>query len=274
MSLLARILAKKREEVKDLKSKVSAYTDAYASFQTPPKRVRAPLDVRVKLRRPPGSSLRLIAEIKFKSPSAGSLSRVLGVADRAKAYAEAGASMVSVLTDHEFFDGSFSNLMSAGVALGKTDVPLLAKEFVIDPVQITAAARSGADAVLVIVRIVDDVALKELFAACKEERIEPLVEVFSEAELERAVAHGARVIGVNARDLDTLELDAARAVRVTAKIPKDVIALHLSGVKTKDDVTRLAKGPADGALIGEVLMRQDDPRPLLRSLVSGSPVLN
>jgi indole-3-glycerol phosphate synthase len=274
MSLLARILEKKREEVRDIKSRASAYTDAYASFQTPPKRVRPPLDVTARLHRPSGSALRVIAEIKFKSPSAGQLSRVLGAAARAKAYADAGASMVSVLTDETFFDGSYSNLMSAAVALSKTDVPLLAKEFVIDPVQIAAAARSGADAVLLIVRIVDDAMLKELFGACKEHHIEPLVEVVSEAELERAVKHGARIVGVNARDLDTLEMDAARAESVTTKIPRDVIGLHLSGVKTKEDVLRIAGGPAHGALIGEVLMKEDDPRALLRKLVSASPVLN
>ena len=257
-----------------MKSKASAYTDAYQVFQTPPKRVRAPLDVRTKLRRPPGSSVRLIAEIKFKSPSAGPLSRVLGAAERARAYAEAGASMVSVLTDQEFFDGGFTKLMSAGVALAKTDVPLLAKEFVIDPVQVSAAARSGADAVLLIVRIVDDRALAELLAACKDEHLEPIVEVVSEAELDRALALGTRVIGVNTRDLDTLQMDAERAARVIARIPKDVISLHFSGVKTASDVSKLAQGPVDGALVGEVLMRQDDPRALLRELVRASPILN
>ena len=272
MSFLARIIQKKREEVKLLASKSAAFADAYQSFQM--RRVRAPLDVRAKLKRPVGSSLRLIAEVKFKSPSAGPLSRALTAADRARAYDEAGASMVSVLTDSEFFDGSFADLMSAAVALGKTDVPLLAKEFVIDPVQVTAAARSGADAVLLIVRIVDDRTLSDLFAACKEEHLEPLVEVFSEEDLERAMKHDPRVVGVNTRDLDTLEMNAERAARVTALIPKDVISLHLSGVKTPDDVTRLAAGAVDGALIGEVLMRQDDPRPLLRSLLAGSPILN
>jgi indole-3-glycerol phosphate synthase len=259
VSLLERIVASKRREIASL--------EAPSVDGAPPVR-----DVRARLRRGRGEALRLLCEIKLKSPSAGSLSRALTPPERAAAYARAGASMVSVLCDGPFFDGSFAHLADARRALDLAglDVPLLAKEFVLDPRQIAVARASGADAVLVIVRIVDDAALGALVAHALSLGLEPLVEVADEAEVARALAAGARVIGVNARDLDTLAMDAARAARVLARIPDDVVALHLSGVKTPADVAALAGGRPDGALVGEILMREDDPGALLRALAAAA----
>lgn len=263
MSLLAEILAVKNAEVDALRSK--ARTGAR----------REPIDVVRALRRGPAAPLRLIAEVKLRSPSAGSLSRVLAPDARALAYAEAGASMVSVLCDARFFDGSWEHLAAARARLDRAgrNTPLLAKEFVADERQIEEARDRGADAVLLIARIVNRNRLVELAHAARREGIEPLIEVVDEGELEAAVEAGARVIGVNARDLDTLQMDAARAARVLAAVPRDVVAVHLSGLRSAADVAHLARAAGaardrpDAALIGEALMREDDPREVLASMV-------
>jgi indole-3-glycerol phosphate synthase len=196
------------------------------------------------------------------------LSRALSAGDRAAAYQAAGAAMVSVLTDGRWFDGSLADLRAARE---RTTVPVLCKEFVIDPLQIDHAWAAGADAVLIIVRCVGDQGtLAGLIAAARERGVEPFVEVVTERELERAVEGGARVIGVNARDLDTLEMDLARAARVLAAIPNDRIAVRLSGLRTPIDAAAVAQSRADAALIGEALMRHDDPSGLLADLVAGA----
>jgi indole-3-glycerol phosphate synthase len=256
VSRLEDILAAKRRDVEALRGR--------ARVKARPE----PLDVPGALRRPAGSPLRLIAEVKLRSPSAGPLSRALRPEERALAYAEAGATMVSVLCDPAFFDGSWDHLAAARGRLDAAGraVPLLAKEFVIDERQIEEARDRGADAVLLIARIVDAGRLAQLARAARDEGIEPLLEVVDEPEVHAALAAGARVIGVNARDLDTLAMDPARAARVLAAIPSDAVAVHLSGVRDAADVARLADGRADAVLVGETLMRQDDPRPLLASL--------
>lgn len=255
MSLLANILAGKRREIAALRDRPRQ-----------PSR-RTPLDVLAALRRV-GGPLRLIAEIKLRSPSAGSLSRALTPDARAEAYAESGASMVSVLCDAPFFDGSWDHLATARARLDAAGwaVPLLAKDFVLDQRQADEARDRGADAVLLIARIVDAARLKELVRSARDAGLEPMVEVVDEVELAAALAAGARLVGVNARDLDTLAVDAARAARVLDAIPAEVVAVHLSGLKAPVDVAQIARGRADAALLGEALMRQDDPRPLLRAM--------
>jgi indole-3-glycerol phosphate synthase len=255
MGLLDDILAEKRREIA-----------ALASQPTPSRpaawQVR---DVAATLRRPPGGALRLIAEIKFRSPSAGELSRALGAAERGAAYERAGASMVSVLTDARWFAGSLDHLRQVRAATG---IPLLCKDFLIDPRQLQPAYAAGADAALVIVRCLRDPSvLPTLVNAARALGIEPFVEVVDEPELDQALAAEARVIGVNARDLDALAMDAARAERVLARIPAGVVAVHLSGLSAAKDVARIAASRADAALIGEALMRRDDPTDLLGELV-------
>lgn len=253
MSLLDEILAEKHSEAASLTLTQSARAKAL-----PPR------DVVSALARPPGARLRIIAEVKFRSPSAGPLSRTLSAADRALAYEEAGASMVSVLTDARFFDGSFEHLADAR---GRVHLPLLCKDFIVSPAQVDAAWAKGACAVLVIVRCLQGASLVEIVEAVRTRGLEPFVEVTNEAELERAIDVGARLIGVNARDLDTLAMDRARAARVLDQIPKDVVAVHLSGLKTPEDAREIAASRADAALVGEALMREDDPIPLLRAMV-------
>jgi indole-3-glycerol phosphate synthase len=259
VSVLADILASKRRELPGLHARPR---------QRSP---RTPLDFAGALRRE-GGPLRLIAEVKLRSPSGGALSRALAPDERALAYAEAGATVVSVLCDGPFFDGSWDHLAAARARLDAAGlvVPLLAKEFVLDARQIGEARDRGADAVLLIARIVDAATLKDLARVAREEELEPLLEVVDEAELAAALAAGARVVGVNARDLDSLAMDATRAARVLDAIPAGVVAVHLSGLRTPDDVARVARGRADAALVGEALMRQDDPREALAAMVAAS----
>lgn len=255
MSVLDGILAATRVECERLRN---APPDVVA---------HAPIDVAARLRRTRGEPLRLITEIKLRSPSAGPLSRALSVDERARVYAREGATMISVLVDRAHFDGGYEHFARVRAA---TELPLLAKGFVVDEVQLDAARRCGADAVLLIVRILDRATLQRLMRATEARGLTPIVEVIDEPELALALEAGARVIGVNARDLATLEMDAARAARVQAAIPTDRVALFFSGLSKPDDVARIAatagRAP-DGALIGETLMRQDDPGPLLAAMV-------
>lgn len=264
MNVLARILEDKRRDVARLRT-------------APRPRVPPPVrDVCAALARPPQATgrapLRLLAEVKLRSPSAGPLSRALAPADRALAYARGGAAMVSVLCDAHHFDGGFEHLEEARTALDAAGlpVPLLAKEFVIDRVQLEEARARGADAALLVARIVTAAELGELAAAARGLGLEPLVEIADLPELDAALAAGARVIGVNARDLDTLRMDAERAARVLAAIPAGIVRVHLSGLRAPADVAAIAATGVDAALVGEALMRQDDPSPLLRALLSAT----
>ena len=261
VSLLADVLATKRREVEALRAR--------------PRRDvprREPIDPVGALRRGRGEPLRLVAEVKLRSPSAGVLSRRLRPEERALAYARAGASMVSVLCDGPYFDGSFAHLASARAALDAAGVrvPLLAKEYVIDEAQIAEARDHGADSVLLIARILQGSRLRDLARAARAEHLEPLIEVVDERELDQALAAEARLVGVNARDLDTLVMDAARASRVCAAIPAGVVAVRLSGLRDAGDVAEVAGTSTDAALVGESLMRDDDPVPRLRSMVEAA----
>ena len=221
----------------------------------------------IELGRPPGAALHLLAEIKLRSPSAGALSRRLDVAERASAYERAGARLVSVLCDAQFFDGAYAHLAQAKQACG---LPILCKDFVLDESQLDVARAYGADAVLLIVRCLTAERVIELVQAARARSLEPLVEVVTETEARIAVDAGARLVGVNARDLDTLAMDRERAQRVLDGLPSEVVAIHLSGLATAADVARVARSRASAALIGEALMRADDPEPLLRSLCAAA----
>jgi len=260
---LADIVAAKRREVEELRARPRPRTAAAA---------RVAHDVLAALRRPAGAPLRLVAEVKLRSPSAGALSRALAPEDRALAYARGGAAMVSVLCDRAFFGGGWEHLAAARRRLDEAApaTPLLAKEFVVDARQIQEARDCGADAVLLIARIVDAAALGALAAAARAEGLEPLFEVVDEAELDAALAAGARLVGVNARDLDTLAMDPARTARVLAAVPAGVVAVHLSGLRGAADVARAAAGRSDAALVGEALMRRDDPAPLLAEMLAAA----
>jgi len=222
------------------------------------------------LRRPAGEALRLVAEIKLRSPSAGALSQRLDPPARALAYARGGAAMISVLCDQAFFGGGFAHLAACrerlDAELGARRPRLLCKEFVIDAVQLDRAVDAGADAVLLIARIVEPAALATLAAEARSRGLVPVVEVATLEELDAARAAGAELVGVNARDLNTLRIDVERAAAVLDALPAAAVKMHLSGLATPGDVARVAASRADAALIGEALMRHDDPSPLLASM--------
>jgi indole-3-glycerol phosphate synthase len=250
--MLQEILRNKRDELAALRQK---------RLPTPP-----PLRP-IALERDPGAPLRLIAEIKRRSPSAGALSTRLGVAARARAYEVAGAHMLSVLCDAKYFDGAYEHL---GLARSATNLPILCKEFVIDEAQLDAARAYGADAVLLIVRCSSARRLAALVRGAEERDLLPLVEVHGPSEMQTALDAGARVVGVNARDLDTLKLDAAQAKSVLEALPETVCKVHLSGIHEAAQVAEVARSNVDAALIGESLMRADDPTDLLRSMVAAA----
>ena len=253
MGVLSDILAQKQRELASLRDR---------ALPAPPARRAVSL-----ARADNGDKLSLIAEVKRRAPSAGKLSTVLTVAERALAYERAGASMLSILCDSHFFDGDYQHLVEARAV---TTLPLLCKEFVIDEIQLDAARAYGADAVLLIVRCLSPARTVELIRRARARDLVPFVEVATEQELAIALDAGAELIGVNARDLDTLVMDAARAARVLAAIPSHVVRAHLSGLSKPEDVTRIRESGADAALVGEALMRQDDPEPLLRSLAEAA----
>ncbi len=260
--VLAEIVEAKKREVHTLKHRT-----CYTRIPDGPRK-----NVATSLRRAAGAPLGLIAENKKKSPSAGALSTVLSTAERALRYAASGAAMVSILCDESFFGGSWDDVVEARLALAGAGyaIPVLAKEFVIDERQLREASACGADAVLLIARILDRDRLAALFGQAESLGLESLVEVATEEELEWAVAAHAKIIGVNARDLDTLVMDPDRAARVLAAIPEPCIPLYLSGLKGPDDVRRLAGTRAHAALVGETLMRDDDPGPLLEAMISAA----
>jgi indole-3-glycerol phosphate synthase len=199
--------------------------------------------------------LAVIAEIKRRSPAKGDLNRDLDAAELAATYERGGASCLSVLTDAEFFAGSVGDLESARAA---TSLPVLRKDFTVDPRDAADARLMGADAVLLIAAALDPFELVELHQLGCELGLDVLVEVHDEPELEEALNAGATLVGVNQRDLATFEVDHERAVRMASAIPEGVVKVAESGVRGGDDGKRLADAGYDAVLIGEALVTSSD----------------
>jgi indole-3-glycerol phosphate synthase len=208
--------------------------------------------------------LAFIAEIKRKSPSGGELRPGASAADLAQMYAAAGAAALSVLTDAHYFGGSAEDLVEARAASG---LPVLRKDFVVDAYQIYEARAMGADAVLLIVRSLADAELADLLSLTQDLGMEALVETHSALEIERALRSGARVIGVNNRDLDTLVTDVSLAPRLRALVPPACAFVAESGISSPEHVAAMVTAGVDAVLVGESLVRAADPGVKLRSLV-------
>lgn len=208
-----------------------------------------------------------IAEFKRRSPSRGWIQREADVASVARAYAAASASGMSVLTDTPFFGGSLDDLRRARAAIG---LPILRKDFLVDPYQVAEARAAGADAVLLIVAALSDRDLHLLLAETERWGMEALVETHDADEVARAVAAGANIVGVNHRDLGTFEMNMDLAARMRPLIPPDRLVVAESGIKTADDVRRLRAAGIDAILVGESLMQAPDPAAALRALVGGA----
>ena len=212
-----------------------------------------------------GGPARLIAEVKRASPSKGLLAERFDPVARARAYAAGGAAAISVLTEPDFFLGSLDHLRAVREAVS---VPVLRKDFLLDPYQVYEARAAGADAVLLICALLDDALLRDLIALTHSLGMEALVEAHNAAETQRAVAAGARVIGVNSRDLRTFTVDHDVVRRLRPQVPDDRIFVAESGIGDAQGAARARAFGADAILVGEVLMRAPSPDELARSLAT------
>lgn len=210
-----------------------------------------------------GTFPRVIAECKRRSPSRGVLRAAYDPAAHARAYADAGAAAISVLTEPTFFDGTLEHLAAVRAAV---DVPLLRKDFVVTEYQVVEAATHGADAVLLIVGALEDEALRRLRALAASLGLACLVEVHDVQELERALAANAEIVGVNSRNLRTLTVDPAVLEATIDALPEGVTAVAESGIRSPDDINHLAAIGYDAFLVGERLIVEDDPGRALRTL--------
>ncbi|HET9552997.1 MAG TPA: indole-3-glycerol phosphate synthase TrpC [Anaeromyxobacteraceae bacterium] len=251
------ILARKREEVAAQQAaRPLAELRARLADAPPPRDFAGALS-------PRGGPARIIAEVKRASPSAGAIAAALDAPAQAARYEAAGAAAVSVLTDGPGFGGSLEDLVAvrARVAL-----PVLRKDFTVDGWQLVEARAAGADAALLIVAALPGDQLRRLHDLCGELGLHALVEVHDAAEAERALAAGARIVGVNNRDLHTFQVDLATSERLVPTFPAGVKGVAESGVRTGADARRLRAAGAPNLLVGEALVRAADPGALLREL--------
>lgn len=204
----------------------------------------------------------VIAEVKRASPSAGPIAEA-DAAAQARAYAGAGAAAISVLTEPRHFGGSLADLRAVHHAV---DLPVLRKDFLLHPAQVVESRVEGADAVLLIAAALPGHELAAMVEAAADVGLDALVEVHTETDLERALEGGAELLGVNARDLETLEVDLDRALALLERVPADRIAVAESGITSRAEVQRAAAAGARAVLVGEALMRAPDPGALLREL--------
>jgi indole-3-glycerol phosphate synthase len=248
MTILERIVATKREEIERAKAAAPEGELRARLAEAPPVR-----DFLGALARP--GAVRLIAEVKKASPSKGVIREDFDPVAIARIYQEHGASCISVLTDEQYFQGSLGYLRQIRLAVG---LPLLRKEFVIDPYQVLEARLAGADAVLLIAECLDDVMLRRLHSEIVDLGMTPLVELYEPENLRRVLEAGARLIGINNRNLHTFEVDLDRTTRLRQSIPQDRLVVGESGIRTRDDVLRLESAGVNAMLVGETLMAGAD----------------
>lgn len=256
MRVLNGILAVTREEVARRRQSVPLDELRKATLQTRP--------FMEAVRRP---GLSLIAEHKRRSPSAGPIRDGMSVQDVVLAYERGGAAALSILTDGPHFGGSLDDLRQARAA---TDLPILRKDFIVDPYQLHEAVAAGADAVLLIVAALEDEELATLHALARELGLAILVEVHDEAELARAIELGPALIGINNRDLRTMKVDTDRTLRLLERVPTGVGVVAESGFRDRAQLAELAAEGVDAVLVGEALMRAADIEAACRALTAAS----
>jgi indole-3-glycerol phosphate synthase len=260
---LTEICETKRQEVAARRQAASvADLDARAALQTAPRGFRSALAARS------AQGFALIAEIKKASPSKGLIREDFQPAEHARAYAAGGAACLSVLTDAPYFQGHEHYLVAARAAC---DLPVLRKDFMVDPWQVAEARAIGADAILIIVAALDDAQMQEIEAAALERGMDVLVEVHDEAEVERAARLRSRLIGVNNRDLKRFVTDIGVTERLAPRMPEGTLLVSESGINSHSDLVRLSNCGARCFLVGESLMRQADLVAATRSLLEPSP---
>ncbi|KQN09104.1 Indole-3-glycerol phosphate synthase [Sphingomonas aurantiaca] len=257
MTMLDRILETKRAEVAARKATTSlADIDAGIARMSKPRGFRAALDAK------PGYAL--VAEVKKASPSKGLIRADFDPVAHARAYEAGGAACLSVLTDEKWFQGADAYLTAARDAVS---IPVLRKDFMVDPWQSTEARAIGADCILIIVAALDDVQMAEIEASALECGMDVLVEVHDAHEMERALKLKSRLIGVNNRDLRDFTVDFNRTYELVSRAPKDCTFVAESGLTTRAELDAMAEHDIRCFLIGEALMRQDDVEAATRALV-------
>ncbi len=255
-NILDRIVAKRRESISHRKRVLPDVALKLATEKAGP-----PRDFAGALAR---DGFNVIAELKKASPSRGLIRENYVPGEVAPFLERAGAAALSVLTEEDFFLGSLADLKSVRQV---THVPVLRKDFIVDPWQVWESRAAGADAFLLIVAVLDDASLRELLDLGRSLRMEPLVEVHSRDELDRAISAGARMIGVNNRDLRDFTVRVETSLDLVDAIPDDCIAVSESGLRSQDDLARLRRAGFDAFLIGERLMDAPDPSEPLRALL-------
>ncbi len=257
--ILDDIVAHKREELAT-RQREEPLTDLKAAAKEAPP----PRGFHAALRQ---SGLSVIAEVKRKSPAKGVLNQAVDPAQQASSYARAGARAVSVLTDQRFFDGTNADLQAVAK---RVDLPLLRKDFTIDAYHVYEARAIGADAILLIVRALEQAQLTDFQALATELGMDVLVEVHDEAELESALAAGSQVVGINNRDLSTMTVDLAVTSRLRPLVPAGVTLVSESGIRTPDDVRTVTSAGVDAILVGEALMSAGNPGATLRTFIEAA----
>ena len=257
MNKLAEICASKRSEVAVRKGEGLAKWPA----QSPVRGFEAAMRAKA------ATGFALVAEIKKASPSKGLIRADFNPADHARAYEAGGAACLSVLTDAPYFQGHEDYLVAARAACA---LPVLRKDFMVDPWQVGEARAMGADAILIIVAALDDGTMAEIEAAARALDMDVLVEVHDDAELERALKLQSKLIGVNNRNLKTFEVDLATTVQLAKLVPPDILLVCESGISTHTDCTRMAAHGVRSFLVGESLMRQTDVEAATRMLLTGA----
>ena len=242
MNVLLEIIAKKRERVREAKTRANPH-----AFRSALQR----------------DGINIIAEFKRRSPSKGMIREGANPIEVARAYQAGGAVAMSVLTEEDYFAGSLDDLRQVKATV---DLPVLRKDFIVDEYQVYESVAAGADAILLIVAALDDELLARLRRLAEDElQIDALVEVHTSEEMKRAAACGAKLIGVNNRDLRTFEVSLETSLRLAREAPDDALLISESGLKSSDDLQRLHDAGYRGFLIGETLMRAEDPQQALRS---------
>lgn len=259
MDKLVEIMTHKRSEIAPLVRPVSEAELAAlnASLPRPPSFATA-------LRRSDGR-LAVIAEIKRRSPSAGVIREGISAVEQAQRYQAAGADALSVLTDGKYFGGELGDLraVTAHFAAHAPALPCLRKDFMMHPIQVLQARASGASAILLIVRALNDDEIATLFGSARAAGLDALFEIHDEPDLARAVRHGAKIIGVNNRDLAVFKTDLALSERLIPQFPRAVIAISESGIATAADAARARTAGAHAVLVGESLMKSPNPAALI-----------
>ncbi len=257
--ILDRIVANSRLELEARKSSFPIEELRRVASEQPP-----PLDFASALR---GEHIQLIAEVKKASPSRGVIRPDFNPVEIAQTYADNGASAISVLTETRYFQGSLNHLKSIREALVDNRLPLLRKDFIFDPYQVYESRAYGADALLLIVAMLNPEKLEELLSLSHGLNVSCLVEVHNEAELKIALSSGARIIGINNRDLRTFNVDITTTRRLRPLIPQDRIVVSESGIKDRGDIEKLGRWGVDAVLIGESLMAAPDIAAKLKELL-------